>query len=99
MSKTFIYMENVVGGGGGGAYQAGDHITISPTNEISSDQAEEMTYEDYEQLTTAEKEDGTIRFLTEVDGENYFYYDASTKTFWFLDGTVTYDDNTKTIWL
>ena len=58
-----------------------------------------MTYEDYEQLTTAEKEDGTIRFLTEVEGENYFYYDASTKTFWFLDGTVTYDDNTKTIWL
>lgn len=59
----------------------------------------EMTYPTYKNLTTAQKEDGTIRFLNEVESENYFYYDDNTKTMWFLEGAVTYDDTTKTLWL
>ena len=101
MAEVFAFKKKIIGGGSGGGqtYTAGNHVDISAQNVISSDQADEMEYDDYKELTNAEKEDGTIRFLSEVESANYFYYDDSTKTMWFLEGAVTYDDTTKTLWL
>lgn len=58
----------------------------------------EMTYSQYEQLSQAQKNDGTIRFITEgVPAEMNLWYDANTSTIKFSEGFASYDAQTKTI--
>ena len=79
-------------------YSAGSHVSIE-NNEISSDQADEMTYAEYQQLSQSERMDGTIRFLDECPDDSYCWYDAETKTLWFEEGFAQYDSETKTLWV
>lgn len=56
-----------------------------------------MTYSEYMQLTEAEKDDGTIRFLTDCPDIDYMYYDAETE-YWIVDEEfVSYDPETEYI--
>jgi len=77
---------------------AGKFIDI--TNDvITSDQADEMTYAEYQQLSQSEIMDGTIRFLDECPDDSYCWYDAETETLWFEEGFAQYDSETETLWV
>ena len=99
--KAFAYKDNIVGGNGGGGggqtYTAGEHITISPANVISSDQAETMTYAQYQALSTAQKNDGTIRCITDYPSTTPYSYDPTNKAIVIMSGTVTYDSQNKAL--
>lgn len=79
-------------------YTPGENINISVENVISADQAEPMTYDEYDDLTPAERMQNKIRFLTE--GVPYLanlWFDSTTNTIVFAEGFASYDDETKTI--
>ena len=58
--------------------------------------AETIDYEDYEELTPAQQNDGVIRFCDDYPDEGRTYYDDTTKTICFAAG-VGYNSTTKTI--
>lgn len=58
----------------------------------------EMTYSQYEQLSQAQKNDGTIRFITEgVPAEMNFWYDAENEAIVFAEGFASYDSENEAV--
>ena len=59
--------------------------------------AETIDYEDYEELTPQERNDGVIRFCNDYpEADGYVYYDEDDKALCFSAG-VGYDPTTKTL--
>lgn len=69
---------------------AGDFITIN-NDVISSNQAETITYAAYQQLTTAERNDGTLRCIVDYPSPSPFTYDSTEEAIVISNGAVIYD--------
>lgn len=81
---------------GGSTYTPGQFIDIT-NNVISSNQAEPVTLAEYNALTEEEKNDGTIRCITDYPSSSPFSYDLTNKALVIESGVGTYDPTNKAL--